>query len=216
MALPLAYIKPKRKRKRILGNFTDFGIKNPPKKKRKKNGGLKYLSKIFLDRIKEKGKIRICDLQYDVAKSLEGEVKRDVIHRRVYDFVNVLASIDLVKKKDGKVSLTDQNEVREDLKSREKSLKKSIENKEMELSLLERKEDVLTKLIKRNTVDNPRSNVNVDSKINVPFTIIEYPKNSKCKCQISDENREVKLSFEAPFNLYGDIDFIEKYNFHEN
>lgn len=187
-----------------------------PKKERR---GLKAFSAMILSILQKEKEIdytRVAEVIIGMAGNT-GEDKN--IRRRIYDALNVMCAIEIVKKDKKMVYLVDnplcacETEVDKRLVrlghaiTCTTKLKERIEEKKRVLEETVKRKDLLLKLIERN---KHKENEEEKERLHFPFLLISTGKKSRIDCETNDKRSYFKFIFASDYQIYEDVHILKQ------
>jgi len=150
------------------------------------------------------------------------------IRRRVYDALNVLMAMDIIskEKKDIRWKGLPSN-AQHDLEGLERDkarLERNIKKKREQLEQIIEQQVTYMNLVKRNQareVDGQEKTQYVDSisegdtKIALPFIVINTHHETYIQCEMTEDRAEVKFRFSAPFEINDDNEILKRLGLHQ-
>ncbi|OAG29043.1 transcription factor Dp-1 [Nematocida displodere] len=187
-----------------------------PKKERR---GLKAFSAMILS-ILQKERAMDYTRVSDVIIAMTGNTGEDKnIKRRIYDALNVMCAVDIVRKDKKMVYLIDNTlcECASEIDKRLLSLghattstsklRERIEEKERHLEDVLRRKDLLLQLIERN---KEKEETEDKEKLHFPFIIISTGKKSRIDCETNDKRSYFKFIFANEYKIYEDVQILKE------
>lgn len=198
-----------------------------PKKERT---GLKAFSAMILSILQKERSIEYTKVADIIMGMTEGTGDDKNVKRRVYDALNVMCAVDLVKKDKKMAYLTDnylcscEQEVEKRLTNLGQSiisrpkLQERVEEKKRILEETVKRKELLLNLIERN---KQREFLEEKEKLHLPFILISTKKKSRIDCETNDKRSYFKFIFTSPYKIYEDVHILkqlfgEKENISEN
>lgn len=187
-----------------------------PKKERR---GLKAFSAMILSILQKEKEIdytRVAEVIIGMAGNT-GEDKN--IRRRIYDALNVMCAIEIVKKDKKMVYLVDnplcgcETEVNKRLIrlghaiTCTTKLKERIEEKKRVLEETVKRKDLLLKLIERN---KKKEHEEEKERLHFPFLLISTGKKSRIDCETNDKRSYFKFIFASEYQIYEDVHILKQ------
>jgi len=156
----------------------------------------------------------------EVIVSMSGDAAEDKnIRRRIYDALNVMCAVNIIRKEKKIVSLVNNSlcscegeiETRlnrlENIVTSASRLKKRIEEKMKILEETERRKELLLELIERNR-DSAGSEDK--EKLHFPFILISTGKKSRIDCETNDKRSYFKFAFADEYRIHEDVHILKQ------
>lgn len=197
--------------------------------------GLRHFSTRVCAKVEEKG----ATTYNEVADELVLEIGREVgkcdhknIRRRVYDALNVLMAIDVIRKDKKDIRwLGIPNEAASEMKQLEESIaaaEKRIQEKRQTMAELIRRLAALKNLIHRNSLALPGDDSSLASasssasaaasarpsedlaadRLHLPFILINAPRDCRVHCEMLEDRTQYFFEFDSPFLINEDIELL--------
>ncbi|PJF18353.1 Transcription factor E2F/dimerization partner (TDP) domain-containing protein [Paramicrosporidium saccamoebae] len=191
--------------------------------------GLRHFSTRVCAKVEEKG----ATTYNEVADELVQEIGKEVgkcdhknIRRRVYDALNVLMAIDVIRKDKKEIRwLGLPNETATEMRQLEETIaaaEKRVQEKRKTMSELVQRLAALKNLIRRNadcddhTVDIPPPTVlstaslhaPPSDKLQLPFILINAPRDCRVHCEMLEDRSQYFFEFDSPFLINEDIELL--------
>eukprot|EP01080_Neovahlkampfia_damariscottae_P000347 gene347-6761_t len=189
------------------------------KKASRKDKGLRFYSQKVCEKVQQCGVTSYSEVANDLVEEskLENEEEHDEknIRRRIYDALNVLMALDIIKKDQKKIiwiGVPTNSQLppdSENLYNQKKILKESIQKKREYLESLRGEEKILDKFQKRNESFFYK-NCPQESKLKVPFLIVNTDKETKIDCEMNPEETSVYMKFSSSFQLHDYQEILKK------
>lgn len=162
----------------------------------------------------EKGKGKKGKKAAEEKEVVGGEEKN--IRRRIYDAVNVLKALKIIKKEKDQISWVgipkrDSKGKLFKLEKEVESRKERVEKKKEKLADIELQAACYKALLKRNA-NMAFIEEEVPEKLTFPFLIISTPLHTNIDCSMTVDRRTFFFSFTQPFELFDDIEVLKKMN----
>ena len=157
---------------------------------------MRYYSQKVCEKVQEKGETTYNEVANELVEEskLENEEEHDEknIRRRIYDALNVLMALDIIKKDQKKriwigIPFTPEfSHDAENLQNQKKILKESIQKKREYLEILREEQNLLDKFEKRNESFFYK-NCPEQSKLSLPFIVVNTDEETKIDCEMNSE-----------------------------
>ncbi|KAI5179813.1 transcription factor Dp-1 [Nematocida sp. AWRm80] len=186
---------------------------------RKEKRGLKAFSSMILS-ILQKEKAMEYTKVAETIIYMTGEPSEDKnIRRRVYDALNVLCAVDVIRKEKKMVYLMDnqmcscESEINKRITrlghiiTSSNRVKERIEEKKRILEETIKRKELLLKLINRN-----KQNKEIDEKerLHLPFLLISTGKKSRIDCETNDKRSYFRFTFANEYKIYEDAHILKQ------
>ncbi|KAI5190830.1 transcription factor Dp-1 [Nematocida minor] len=187
-----------------------------PKKERT---GLKAFSTMILSILQKEKSIEYTKVADIIMAMSEGTGDDKNVKRRVYDALNVMCAVDLVRKDRKMAYLTDNQlcscemEVEKRLIKLGQSiistpkLRERVEEKRRVLEETIKRKELLVRLIERN---KQREYLEEKEKLHLPFILISTKKKSRIDCETNDKRSYFKFIFTSPYKIYEDVHILKQ------
>ena len=181
--------------------------------------GLRHFALAVCNKVKEKGMTtynEVADELVQEFESQDGRADEKNIRRRVYDALNVLSAMDIIRKdkKDiiwkglpANVS-AEVKELKEEMDSRCERIAK----KEEHLMELSNQLYLYKTLIERNA-NQPAP---ADERLSLPFIIVNTEAKSRIELRVSADRTDYSFDFNHPFEIHDDPEILMKILFKDN
>jgi hypothetical protein len=218
---------PKRGRAKARSSQTGSGKKKSKSKKAKEAAnketnatrGLRHFSLAVCNRVKDRGVTSYNEVADDLVQELaaeEGKSDEKNIRRRVYDALNVLSAMDIIRKVKKEIhwvglptnSSMEFIQLEQEHDGREERLRK----KEEHLLELVNQFQLYTALIKRNA----QHAIPMEEKLSLPFIIVSADNHTKIDLRVSSDRSEYVFDFTHPFEVKDDPEILMKVLGREN
>merc|ERR1712166_1654032 len=184
-------------------------VKVEPKKRTPKRGkdqtvdkaskGLRHLSLRVCQKVEHKGRTTYGEVADELVSEILGETGEDDqsfdeknIRRRVYDALNVLLAMDMIRaKKAEKVE--------------------SIKRKRARYTELQEQMSAYKRVIQRNTQHGP---VAEEKRIYMPFIVVKTSKANNIDCEVTEDYQEIFFNFSSDFEILNDMEILKKMGMH--
>jgi hypothetical protein len=220
---------PLRKRPTKSASTNTENGSSPGETAAKGDKGLRHFSTRVCAKVEEKG----ATTYNEVADELVQEIGKEVgkcdhknIRRRVYDALNVLMAIDVIRKDKKEIRwLGLPNETATEMRQLEETIaaaEKRVQEKRKTMSELVQRLAALKNLIRRNAdcddqiVDIPPPAVLAASslhappsdKLQLPFILINAPRDCRVHCEMLEDRSQYFFEFDSPFLINEDIELL--------
>ncbi|KAH9385929.1 transcription factor Dp-1 [Nematocida major] len=187
-----------------------------PKKERT---GLKAFSAMILSILQKEKSIEYTKVADIIMGMTEGTGDDKNVKRRVYDALNVMCAVNLVRKEKKMAYLSDnqmcscEDEVERRLLSLGQSivsaskLRERVEEKKKVLEETIKRKELLMKLIERN---KKREYLEEKEKLHLPFILISTQKKSRIDCETNDKRSYFKFIFTSPYRIHEDVHVLKQ------
>jgi predicted transcriptional regulator len=200
---------------------TDQEDDGPNKKKRKTkvdkgNKGLRHFSRRVCEKVESKKVTSYNEVADELVaeapdKSTGGLIDQKNIRRRVYDALNVLMAMNIIKKEKKEIrwvgypTINAKEELQQLLADKEERLQRIRKKKEF-LQELEAQETLYKNLITRNSTITS----DAEERIYLPFIIIHTKKQTLIDCEMSEDKSEYFFDFSMPFTIHDDNEILRR------
>lgn len=187
-----------------------------PKKERT---GLKAFSAMILSILQKEKTIEYTKVADIIMTMSEGTGDDKNVKRRVYDALNVMCAVDLIRK-DRKMAYLIDNQMcsceveveRRFLRMGQSivstpKLRERVEEKRKVLEETIKRKELLIKLIERN---KERTLLEEKEKLHLPFILISTKKKSKIDCETNDKRSYFKFIFTNPYKIHEDVHILKQ------
>ena len=197
--------------------------------------GLRFFSEMVAKKVEAKGSTTYQEVADElVNECISGEmnnrsdaissatkqvVEHKNIRRRVYDALNVLMAMDIIRKDKKLIHWQGLPDLRTGTGSEVGELEKEKTAREIEVN---KKREALFKLlqqqvlfrnlVKHNREKQKRKGTPTKQTVSLPFCVVTYPGDTKVNIQVDPEQRDVLLQFDGAFQIYDDKDVLKKKN----
>lgn len=155
-----------------------------------------------------------------ISSATKQVVEHKNIRRRVYDALNVLMAMDIIRKDKKLIHWQGLPDLRTGTGSEVGELEKEKTAREIEVN---KKREALFKLlqqqvlfrnlVKHNREKQKRKGTPTKQTVSLPFCVVTYPGDTNVNIQVDPEQRDVLLQFDGAFQIYDDKDVLKKKNF---
>lgn len=186
-----------------------------PKKERT---GLKAFSAMILSILQREKNIEYTKVADIIMAMSEGTGDDKNVKRRVYDALNVMCAVDLIRK-DRKMAYLIDNQLcgceveieRRFLRMGHSivsapKLRERVEEKRKVLEETIKRKELLVKLIERN---KERAFLEEKEKLHLPFILISTKKKSRIDCETNDRRSYFKFIFTNPYKIHEDVHILK-------
>lgn len=175
--------------------------------------GLRHFSAKVCAKVEEKGVTTYNEVADDLVQQIGlelGKCDHKNIRRRVYDALNVLMAIDIIRKEKKEIRwLGLPNETVDDLRELEiekAALQERIGEKSRNLKEILRRCISLKNLIDRNSETNLI--VNTSNKLSLPFILISSARDCHVHCEMLEDRTQYFFEFNTSFQINEDIELM--------
>ncbi|EHY65497.1 hypothetical protein NERG_01104 [Nematocida ausubeli] len=187
-------------------------------RQKKERTGLKAFSAMILSIMQKEKSIEYTKVADIIMGMTEGTGDDKNVKRRVYDALNVMCAVNLIKKDKKMAYITDnqmcscEEEVERRLASLGQAivsapkLRERVEEKRRILEETVRRKDLLLRLIKRNS----EREIEEKEKLHLPFILISTKKKSRIDCETNDRRSYFKFIFTSPYKIYEDVHILKQ------
>jgi len=178
--------------------------------------GLRHFSMKVCQKVESKKATNYNEVAEELVKEFNenGAVDHKNIRRRVYDALNVLMAMNIIAKDKKDIKwLGLPTNAKQDLDSLEADKQDRIERirkKKASVEELTVQENSYRKLIERNI--KPEF-ANTESKINLPFIIVNTRSTTVIECEVADDRTGYFFNFSLPFEIHDDSEILKRLNF---
>ncbi|KAI5166498.1 transcription factor Dp-1 [Nematocida sp. ERTm5] len=185
---------------------------------KKERTGLKAFSAMILSIMQKEKSIEYTKVADIIMSMTEGTGDDKNVKRRVYDALNVMCAVNLIKKEKKMAYLTDdqlcscEEEVEKRLATLGQSivstpkLKERVEEKKRVLEETIKRKELLLRLIRRNS----EREIEEKEKLHLPFILISTQKKSRIDCETNDKRSYFKFIFTSPYKIYEDVHILKQ------
>lgn len=182
------------------------------KDKQQLDKGLRHFSAKVCAKVEEKGVTTYNEVADDLVQEIGlemGKFDHKNIRRRVYDALNVLMAIDIIRKEKKEIRwLGLPNEAADDMRELEQEragLQERIAEKSKNLKEVLRRCISLKNLIDRN---NDLQNIHQGDKLPLPFILISAAKDCHVHCEMLEDRTQYFFEFNTSFQINEDIELM--------
>jgi len=176
--------------------------------------GLRHFSAKVCAKVEEKGSTTYNEVADDLVREIGlemGKFDHKNIRRRVYDALNVLMAIDIIRKDKKEIRwLGLPNETADDLRTLEAekaALQQRIAEKSRSLREILRRCIALRNLIDRNAIaDTPSTGVT--DRLGLPFILISAARDCHVHCEMLEDRTQYFFEFNSAFQINEDIELM--------
>ena len=175
--------------------------------------GLRHFSAKVCAKVEEKGVTTYNEVADDLVQQIGlelGKCDHKNIRRRVYDALNVLMAIDIIRKEKKEIRwLGLPNETVDDLRELEiekAAIQERIGEKSRNLKEILRRCISLKNLIDRNSETNLI--VNTSNKLSLPFILISSARDCHVHCEMLEDRTQYFFEFNTSFQINEDIELM--------
>lgn len=174
--------------------------------------GLRHFSAKVCAKVEEKGVTTYNEVADDLVQEIGlemGKFDHKNIRRRVYDALNVLMAIDIIRKEKKEIRwLGLPNEAADDMRELEQeraALQERISEKSKNLKEVLRRCISLKNLIDRNS---ELENTHQGDKLSLPFILISAAKDCHVHCEMLEDRTQYFFEFNTAFQINEDIELM--------
>ena len=177
--------------------------------------GLRHFSAKVCAKVEEKGVTTYNEVADELVREIGlemGKCDHKNIRRRVYDALNVLMAIDIIRKEKKEIRwLGLPNEADDDLRALEterQQLQERISEKSKNLREILRRCISLKNLIDRNAELQQSSQSNSGDKLPLPFILISAARDCHVHCEMLEDRTQYFFEFNTSFQINEDIELM--------
>jgi len=152
--------------------------------------------------------------EYNNNEDSSSPVDQKNIRRRVYDALNVLMAMGIISKEKKDIQWIGlPTNAKQELESMEEEKQQRIERIKKKKATLDDvllQQNVYQSLLKRNTKSEFADS---DSKIAVPFIIVNTESHTVIECEVSDDRTAYFFNFSLPFEIHDDSEILKRMGF---
>jgi len=152
--------------------------------------------------------------EYNSNEDSASPVDQKNIRRRVYDALNVLMAMGIIAKEKKDIQWIGlPTNAKQELESMEEEKQQRIERIKKKKATLDDvllQQNVYQSLLKRNTKSEFADS---DSKIAVPFIIVNTESHTVIECEVSDDRTAYFFNFSLPFEIHDDSEILKRMGF---
>jgi len=207
-------------------------VKVEPKKRTPKRGkdqtvdkaskGLRHLSLRVCQKVEHKGRTTYGEVADELVSEILGETGEDDqsfdeknIRRRVYDALNVLLAMDMIRKDKKEISwigLPSHTQIGLDsIRAKKAEKVESIKRKRARYTELQEQMSAYKRVIQRNTQHGP---VAEEKRIYMPFIVVKTSKANNIDCEVTEDYQEIFFNFSSDFEILNDMEILKKMGMH--
>lgn len=178
--------------------------------------GLRHFSAKVCAKVEDKGVTTYNEVADELVRDIGlemGKCDHKNIRRRVYDALNVLMAIDIIRKEKKEIRwLGLPNEAADDLRALESErqlLQERINEKSKNLREILRRCISLKNLIDRNAeIQQSSSTLNTGDKLPLPFILISAARDCHVHCEMLEDRTQYFFEFNTSFQINEDIEIM--------
>ena len=177
--------------------------------------GLRHFSAKVCAKVEEKGVTTYNEVADELVREIGlemGKCDHKNIRRRVYDALNVLMAIDIIRKEKKEIRwLGLPNEASDDLRALESErqlLQERISEKSKNLREILRRCISLKNLIDRNAELQQSKSLNQSDKLPLPFILISAARDCHVHCEMLEDRTQYFFEFNTSFQINEDIELM--------